>query len=75
MTQKAIETEKNHFSSPSACWDRYIMVCYVMTWRRDVTTSNKWIINNIFELIDPTNYGNKKRINFLGHIQAEIGKW
>ena len=30
--------------------------------------------NNIFELSDLKNYGNKKRINFLAHLEAEIGK-
>ena len=45
-----------------------------MTWRHDVTASHKWKINNIFELSGLKNYGNKKRINFLAHLQAEIGK-
>ena len=45
-----------------------------MTWRHDVTSSHKWKINNIFELSDLKNHGNKKRINFLAHLQAEIGK-
>ena len=46
----------------------------VMTWRHDVRASYKWKINNIFELSDLKNHGNKKRINFLAHTQAEIGK-
>ena len=46
----------------------------VMTWRHDVRASHKWKINNIFELSDLKNYGNKKRINFLAHLQAEIGE-
>ena len=45
-----------------------------MTWRHDVTASHKWEINNIFELSDLKIYGNKKRINFLAHLEAEIGK-
>ena len=45
-----------------------------MTWRHDVTASREWKINNIFELSDLKNYGNKKRINFLAHLEAEIGK-
>ena len=45
-----------------------------MTWRHDVTATHKWKINNIFELSDLKNYGNKKRINFLAHLEAEIGK-
>ena len=47
-----------------------------MTWRHDVTTSYEWEIINIFELSDLQNHGNKKRFNFLAHLQAEIGdRW
>ena len=45
-----------------------------MTWRHDVTTSYEWKIINNFELSDPQNHGNKKRMNFLAHLQAEIGE-
>ena len=45
-----------------------------MTWRHDVTASQKLKINNISELSDLKKHGNKKRINFLAHLQAEIGK-
>ena len=45
-----------------------------MTWRHDVTTSYEGKIINISELSDLQNHGNKKRINFLAHLQAEIGK-
>ena len=45
-----------------------------MTWRHDVTASHKWKINNISELSDLKIYGNKKRIHFLAHLEAEIGK-
>ena len=45
-----------------------------MTWRHDVTASHKWKINNIFEFSDLKNYGNEKRINFLAHLEAEIGQ-
>ena len=44
----------------------------VTTWRYDVTSLHKWKISNIFELSDLKNHGNKKRINFLAHLQAEI---
>ena len=33
-----------------------------------------WKSNKIFEISDPKTHGNKKRINFLAHLQAEIGK-
>ena len=45
-----------------------------MTWRHDVTASHKWEINNVFELSDLKKHRNKKRIKFLAHLQAEIGK-
>ena len=49
---------------------------FVTSWHdaMDVTASQKEKINNIFELSDLKNHGNKKRINFLAHLQAEIGK-
>ena len=46
------------------------------SWRHEI---KKWKINDIFELSDLKNHGNKKRINFLAHLQVEIGinpvKW
>ena len=45
-----------------------------MTWRHDMTSSHKWKNNDISELGDLKNHENKKRINFLAHLQAEIGK-
>ena len=42
---------------------------YVMTSRYHIKKTN-----NIFELNDPKNHGNNKRINFLVHLQAEIGE-
>ena len=45
-----------------------------MTWRHDVTASQKGKINDIFVLSDLKIHGNKKRINFLAHLQAEKGK-
>ena len=41
------------------------------SWRH---AKHKWEIINIFELSDLKNHGNKKRINFLAHLEAEIGK-
>ena len=46
----------------------------IMTWRHDVTSSCKNKTDNIFELSDPKYHRNKKRIIFLAHLQAEIGK-
>ena len=74
VTQKTMETKKNHLSSTSTSWDRWIRFCDVMTWRHDVRTSHKRKTNNIYELSDPKNHGNKKRIIFLAHLQAEIGE-
>ena len=45
-----------------------------MTWRYNVTSSCKCKTDNIFELNNPKFHRNKKRIIFLAHLQAEIGK-
>ena len=45
-----------------------------MRWRHDVTSSHKLKINNISELSDLKNHRHKKRINFLAHLETEIGK-
>ena len=45
-----------------------------MIWRHGVTTSYEWKTINIFEINDLQNHGNKKIINFLAHLQAEIGE-
>ena len=42
--------------------------------RHDVITLHNWKINNTIELGDPKNHRNKKRINFLAYLQAEIGE-
>ena len=49
-----------------------VRFCDVMTWRNDVTSWHKWKINNIFEISVLKIQGNKERINFLAHLQAEI---
>ena len=72
VTQKIMKTKKNQLSSTSVSWDRRIRICDVMTWRHDVTSWHKWKANNIFELSDPKNHGNKKRIIFLAHLQTKI---
>ena len=46
----------------------------VMTWRHNVRASHEWKINIIYGLSDLKNHENKKRINFLAHLQTEIGK-
>ena len=66
--------KKNHLSSPSTSVDRVPPVFDVMTWCHDVTSSCKWKTDNIFELSNPKFHRNKKRIIFLAHLQAEIGK-
>ena len=48
------------------------MFCDVMTSRHDVMTSCKHKNDNIFRLIEPENFGNKKRIISLSLLQAEI---
>ena len=45
-----------------------------MTWDHDVTSSCKYETDNVFELSNPKFHRNKKRIIFLAHLQAEIGK-
>ena len=66
--------KQNHLSSTSTTWDRVSPVFDVMTWRHDVTSSCKYKTDNIFELSNPKFHRNKKRIIFLAHLQAEIGK-
>ena len=73
-SRKTIETKKNHLSSTSTSWDRVQPVFDVMTWRYDVTSSCKYKTDNILELSNPKYHRNKKRIIFLAHLQAEIGK-
>ena len=68
------EIKKNHLASTSTSWDRVPLVFDVMTWRHDVTLSCKYKTDNIFELSNPKFHRNKKRIIFLAHLQAEIGK-
>ena len=73
-TQNTIETKKNHLSSTSTSRDKVQHVFDLMTWRHDVTSSCKYKTDNIFELSNPKYHRNKKRIIFLAHLQAEIGK-
>ena len=69
-----MESAQDHLSSKFITRDKLNNFCDVMTWRHDVTTSQKWKIINIFELSDLKNHRNKKRINFLARLQAEIGE-
>ena len=69
----------NHLSSHSTRqyrW-RWVMLRHiVMSWRHNVTLWHnhicKYRINDIFELVNPKYYRNKKRTISLSRLQAEI---
>ena len=47
VTQKTMETKKNHLSSTPTSWDRWIRFCDVMTWRHgDVLTSWRHVMTS-----------------------------
>ena len=66
--------KKNYLASTSTSWDRVQPVFDVMTWRHDVTSLCKYKTDNFFKLSNPKYHRNRKRIIFLAHLQAEIGK-
>ena len=74
VNSKYYRNKNNQLASTSTSWDRVPPVFDVMTWRHDVTSSCKYKTDNIFELSNPKFHRNKKRIIFLAHLQAEIGK-
>ena len=74
-TRKTVESwTRSSFQWIHNLRNRLNSFCDVMTWRHDVMESYEWKIINLFELSDPQNHVNKKRMNFLALLQAEIGE-
>ena len=71
-TEISTEIHVYHHFRISTSWYRRNEFCGVMTSRHDVITSCKHKNYNIFELGNPENYRNKKRIISLAFLQAEI---